>query len=313
MENSEVFTLEVAKTPLSPNLTIKPKSFSVQAIDSVKTPNNNSIASFSCLQATSSTVCLETLQEVSRNNDDLVSEMDSICFEDQSLNLSNISVKRKRKFVSPDNTLIKRKREKCCSERRKRVSSFFKTPINYFSNRRRTIDASSFNHSLNESAASNSGVFNVETVENLSVCIESDTTPRGSMRKSKKNLFTRTFSSSRFTRSKSKLNSSKLSFNEEPERGQLMNASCFPDISLRSKPSQSRHQSDCGSELVSASRRTSALAVLTSIFMFHVNRFYERTKVTFISLTYIRFWIEKLLKAITDLISRGIKASFIKF
>ncbi|XP_066258716.1 protein ECT2 isoform X1 [Euwallacea similis] len=253
MENPEVYTLEAANAPLSPKPVFP---------ESLKTPKNNSIADFACVQATSNTVSLmETVPEVARPNDDLVSEMDSVCFEEQSFEIGNISMKRKRKFVSPDNTLIKRKRDKCCSERKKRVSSFFKTPINYFSNRRRTIDAPTFNHSLNDSAMSTSGVFNTDTLDNLSICVESESTPRASLRKSKKNLFTRTFSSSRFARSKSKLNSSKLSFNDDLDKTDI-NASCLSNISLRPKSSQPQDQNDCGSKLAPASRRTSALAVV---------------------------------------------------
>lgn len=234
-----MYRLEAANTPLSPKLKSNLKSFLSEPA-ALKTPNNNSIADFSGL---------ETLEEVSRN-DDLVSVMDNICFEDQSLNLS---VKRKRKFVSPDNTLVKRKRDKSYSERRKRVSNFFKTPINYFSNRRRTIDASSFDHSLNDSVVSTSTVFAADAVDNLNTCL--DATPRAKSRKVKKNLFTRTFSSSRFARSKS--NKSLMG----AEGDSNLNASCFPDISLNPHSLQS----DNGSEIAAASRTTSALAVLTSI------------------------------------------------
>ncbi|XP_050308869.1 protein ECT2 isoform X2 [Anthonomus grandis grandis] len=214
-ENSEIYTVVDPATtaPLSP----RPDQSLLQSCPNLKTPNNNSVIDL---------MCLETLQEVSKN-DDLVSEMDSICFEDtRVLDCSTASTKRKRKFASPECSSVKRKKDKCYSEKRKKVSSFFKTPINYFSNRRRTIDAATFNRSLNESVVSSSGVFNVETIDNLSVCLNPDgDTPRSSTRKSKKNLFTRTFSSSRFTRSKSK----KLLMEVEAHQ---LNASCFPDISL---------------------------------------------------------------------------------
>ncbi|CAG9768830.1 unnamed protein product [Ceutorhynchus assimilis] len=245
MENSEVYTLEAANaaqltSPIAKTFLAEPSL--------LKTPNNNSIVDINCLQS------LETLQEVSRN-EDLVNEMDSICFEDQF----NVSVKRKREFGSPDSTLIiKRKRDKVSySERKKKVSNFFKTPINYFSNRRRTIDAASFDHSLNDSFISASGVFNVETLDNLNT---TDATPKTSLRKSKKNLFTRTFSSSRFTRSKSKKSLSKLSFIEDINQDKL-NASCFPDISLN--PQFPLRNSEIGvGDIAQSSRRTSALAVV---------------------------------------------------
>ncbi|KAF7287575.1 epithelial cell transforming 2 pebble isoform X2 [Rhynchophorus ferrugineus] len=272
MENSEVYTLEAANAPLSPKINSNLKTFlsepSNLQSEVIRTPNNNSIADLNLLQVSNSasTICLGTVHETS-NNDDLVNEMDSICFEDQSLNVSGIC-KRKRKFVSPDaNAIIKRKREKCYSERRKKVSNFFKTPISYFANRRRTIDASSLSRSLNDSVISPSGIFNVETLSNLSTCIESEDTPRCSLRKSKKNLFSRTFSSSRFIRSKSKkslMNNSKLSFTDELDmvEKEKLNSSCFPDISFNPIPQIPSGYSGLGSEMAQSSRTPSALAVV---------------------------------------------------
>ncbi|XP_030754873.1 protein ECT2 isoform X2 [Sitophilus oryzae] len=267
MENSEVYTLDAANTPLlSPKSNPNLKTFLSEQSEMVRTPNNNSISDLNCLEtSTTSTAYLGTVHETS-NNDDLVSEMDSICFEDQSLNTSSV-VQRKRKFASPDsNTLVKRKREKCYSERRRKVSSFFKTPINYFANRRRTIDASTLSRSMNDSVVSTSGVFNVETLSNLSTCIESDDTPRTALRKSKKSLFSRTFSSSRFTRSKSKkslMNSSKLSFSDDVDSVEkdMLNLSCFPDISLNPIPHIPSGYSGLSSESSQSARRP-ALAVV---------------------------------------------------
>lgn len=211
------------------------------------------------LKANQTVACLETLHENSLN--------DSTSNFDRSYNFNQtpLSVtKRKRKLISPESASIvdvKRKRDKSFSEKRKKVSELFKTPINYFTNRRRTIDASTFNESLNESIASTSGLFNVETVHNLSCLNDSITTPSKNNRKlPKKSLFTRTFSSSKFVRSKSKkkvdLNATKLSFSEINDDGnEKLNASCFPDFSL--------HPATSHSELSRPSRRTSA-AVLTS-------------------------------------------------
>ncbi|KAJ8972508.1 hypothetical protein NQ314_000152 [Rhamnusium bicolor] len=281
MEHAEVYTLEAASAPLSPTVTsphcTSPKkidpitSFSVSKTPKTpKTPhqngiNNNITLSNLCFKGSQSVMCLETLHENSRD-DNLVSELDSICF-DNSFESTNLSFKRKRKFASPEQPtiLVKRKRDKSHSERKKKVSNFFKTPINYFSNRRRTIDAASFNQSLNESVISSSGIFNVETVQNLSSYNENEVTPRGVQKRLKKNLFTRTFSSSKFTRSKSKknldLNATKLSFGEPSEMDciEKLNASCFPDISLNPVPINT---CELSSAYTRASRRTSVSAAV---------------------------------------------------
>ncbi|XP_045471396.1 protein ECT2 isoform X2 [Harmonia axyridis] len=178
------------------------------------------------LNSTTRSVFLETLDE--RSHDD-------ISVLDQTLNTTTSSTTRKRKIESPEYfCTIKRKRDKSFSEKKKRVSSFFKTPINYFSQRRRTIHSTSFNESLNESVISSSGVFNVDTVQDLSHTLDSSQTPK----KSKKNLLRRTFSS-KFSaskkRSKADLNSSKYSLAEgvgsgEKDEVDKFNTSCFPAI-----------------------------------------------------------------------------------
>ncbi|KAJ8983138.1 hypothetical protein NQ317_014713 [Molorchus minor] len=213
-------------------------------------------------QHSQNVTCLETLHEKSQD-DNLVSDLSNICF-DQSFETSNMSVKRKRKFISPEQPsfLVKRKRDKSYSEKKKKVSSFFKTPINYFSNRRRTIDAASFNQTLNESVISSSGIFNVETVQNLSTYNDNELTPCGVQKRVKKNLFSRTFSSSKF-KSKPKrnadLNATKLSFGEssEVDSREKLNVSCFPDFSLNPI---SFHSSELSSAYLKATRRTSVSA-----------------------------------------------------
>lgn len=277
MEHAEVYALEAASAPLSP----KPAQEKYQPNTQPSTPSelsrsqqqtptgvtNRSLTN--CFKASQSIPCLETLHENSKD-DTVLHEMDSVCF-DQSFDPNATPQKRKRKFASPDqpSTLVKRKRDKSYSERKRKVSDFFKTPINYFSSRRRTIDATTFNQTLNESVISSSGVFAVETLQNLSYCNENDLTPRATKR-TKKNLFSRTFSSSKFSRSKSKktsdLNATRLSFAEpnEVDGREKMNASCFPDISYN--PVFTNATSELSSEYSRVLRRTSvpAAAVLTS-------------------------------------------------
>ncbi|CAH0556412.1 unnamed protein product [Brassicogethes aeneus] len=242
MEHSEVYTLEPASGPFSPKITspenVTPPPTPQQPSSAQKTNphtpsyqlNNCCITSMFSNKANQTVSCLETLRETSQD------EISEISFDVGH---------RKRKFISPDEPGAKRKRDKCYSEKKKKVSEFFKTPINYFSNRRRTIDATSFSNSMNESVLSTSGLFNVETVSNLSCC--NDDTPRGTQKRAKKNLFTRTFSSSKFLRSKSKkgdLNATRLSFSEaaEPDGPDKMNASCFPDFSINQSIRQSRSE-----------------------------------------------------------------------
>lgn len=291
MEHAEVYTLEAASAPLSPKIVspqiTSPKRTVEEPATSSDIPNltpktpsiqnsiNNNIAlSGSCFKASQSVMGLETLHENSQDIN-LVSELDSIICFDQSLDASNISVKRKRKFVSPEqpSILVKRKRDKSYSERKRKVSEFFKTPINYFSNRRRTIDAATFSQSLNKSVISSSGIFNVDTVQDLSTYNENELTPRVVHKRVKKNLFTRTFSSSKFNRGKSKksldLNATKLSFGEpsEVDSKEKMNISCFPDISYNPTSSNTCELSSAHAR---APGRTSvsAAVVLTSFHCF---------------------------------------------
>lgn len=216
------------------------------------------------LNSTARSVFLETLDEKSNDN----SEMDSVF--DQTLNTTTSS-NRKRKMESPEYfTNVKRKRDKSFSEKKKRVSNFFKTPINYFSQRRRTIHSTSFNGSLNESVISSSGVFNVDTVQDLSVgrC----ETPVS--KKSKKNLLRRTFSS-KFSTSKKKLkmdfDTSKLSLVEgggcDADEVDKLNTSCFPAIGrVPAIPSLAPDQTEPSNELTRELKGLSvtSTAVLTS-------------------------------------------------
>lgn len=287
MDHAEVYALEAASAPLSPK-PIQEKPLAPQSStpsepssrSQQQTPNNgvNNRSLTNCFKANQSILCLETLHENSKD-DTAMKEMDSVCF-DQSFDPNATPQKRKRKFVSPDqpNLLVKRKRDKCYSERKRKVSEFFKTPINYFSNRRRTIDATSFSQTLNEGVLSSSGIFNIDTVQNLSYCNESERGLRTpTQKRPKKNLFSRTFSSSKFSKSKLKkateLNATKLSFAEPTELDgrEKLNASCFPDISLN--PVFTNATSELTSEYYRMARRTSvpAAAVLTSFLHFLIS------------------------------------------
>lgn len=251
MEHAEVYALEAASAPLSPKTTQdKPLTPSEPYRSQQHTPNNgvHNRSLTNCFKASQSISCLETLHENSKD--------DGVCCDPNAT-----PQKRKRKFVSPDqpNSSIKRKRDKSYSERKRKVSDFFKTPINYFSNRRRTIDAAT----LNDSVVSTSGVFSVDVVQNLSYC--NDVTPRA-QKCSKKNLFSRTFSRSK-SKKMSDLNATRLSFggHNEIDGREKLNASCFPDISLN--PVYTNASSELyGDYSKVLTRRTSvpAAAVLTS-------------------------------------------------
>nr|XP_023015310.1 protein ECT2 isoform X1 [Leptinotarsa decemlineata] len=277
MENAEVYTLEAASAPLSPTAKTTSSEIFPQETPPNKTPrtplhqngvNHNLNLSY-CFKASQSIACLETLHEHSRDDIGVnFSNRNSTCFE-QSLNSNQTPHKRKRKYASPEqpSILAKRKRDKSYSERKKKVSEFFKTPINYFSNRRRTIDASSFNQSLNESVISSSGIFNVDTIQNLSSYNENDATPRGVAKCAKKNLFSRTFSSSKFGRKSRKnpdLNATKLSFGEpsDIDGREKLNASCFPDISLNPITTNT---CELSSEYGRAKRRISAVSAVAVV------------------------------------------------
>ncbi|KAG5896616.1 hypothetical protein JTB14_009526 [Gonioctena quinquepunctata] len=124
-----------------------------------------------------------------------------------------------------------------------------------------------FSQSLNESVISTSGIFNVDTVQNLSSYNESEVTPRGLQKGTKKNLFSRTFSSSKFGRKfrkNSDLNATKLSFGEpcDIDGREKLNASCFPDISLNPLTTNT---CELSSEYGRAARRTSAVSAVAVV------------------------------------------------
>lgn len=251
MDQAEAFAIEANSASLSPknsavSLT-SPSSSSCCNVNSIlkASPKNGSTPK--CIatpygKTNLNITQLETLHE--KSNDNCVNDLNET-FLDTTDNLRKLdldktnSSKRKRKLNSPDKFRSKRRKDLSYSETRKRkISDFFKTPLDYFSHRRRTIGGSAMHQSLNESVISSSGVFDVRTVENLN---KIEITPNKSGTKNKKirkNLFLRTFSSSKFRYSgmgkRSDLNSTKSSLGDvsEIEGGEKMNASCFPDFSL---------------------------------------------------------------------------------
>lgn len=161
------------------------------------------------------TKAMETLHE--KSND----------FNSDSLDSSTCS-SRKRKLLSPATNTIKRRKNICYSESTKRkFSDLFRTPVGYFSNRRKTI-ATITNQTDDDSVLSNSGIFDV-TLENQSTT--------SSFRSVRKNLFSRTFSSTKFGRSL-KRSSSKRDFSmseSEIDGNETLNSSCFPEILSQTK------------------------------------------------------------------------------
>lgn len=250
MERAEVYTLEAASAPLSPTENLISSTVLEPYHENL---NYNGF--------------LETLHEKSRDN--TINDIDNSRFH-QSLNIScsEYSGKRKRKIScseQPD-VKLKRRKDKCVSEKKNKVANLFKTPLNYFSNRRRTIDTSGFNQSLNQSVVSSSGLFNVDLIENLSVLNDSTQTTPIHSKSGRKSLFARTFSSSKFSRNKLKkcnLNATRLSFceNSDYEGFEQLNASCFPSISCNPTP-HSELRSDYTRDVRGPSGPT--LSVLTS-------------------------------------------------
>ncbi|KAL3281139.1 hypothetical protein HHI36_004359 [Cryptolaemus montrouzieri] len=223
MDYREVFTVDAANaqisSPANPPLSNLNGSFNrKESVDDVESFCNFQNIYNTPLNSTARSMALETVEE--KSNDGSVSE--SIFF-DQTLNTTTSS-RRKRKMESPEFfSSVKRKRDKSFSEKKKRVSSFFKTPINYFSQRRRTIHSTS----LNESVVSSSGVFNVDAVD------ESERgTPVAVGKKPKRNLLKRTFSS-KFSSSKKR---TKIDFDStttslvDLDETDRFNSSCFPAI-----------------------------------------------------------------------------------
>lgn len=211
--------MESASTPLRPNTT------PLNAPYFLDTPTSRRLTTPPFTPSTPRTH-LETVQEKSAEGS--LDHNDTVIETDVRFGL----LRRKRKTTTtPDTSFtIKRKRDLTYSDSIKRTGSFFRTPLRYFSNRRRTIDSLSVSLnpdvSLNDSIASSSGLFNVDALNDLSRLSEITlTTPGGS---TKKNFFSRTFSHARFNRKSKK---PKMCDLDVTDRGlDSLNSSCFPDL-----------------------------------------------------------------------------------
>lgn len=252
MEQSSVFSMDAPSTPPPP-----PKSPS--STESYATSRTNlqypaftspSTSSVTGNNSFCSTATPYSKIAVSPQFDTLHEKSNDSVFEStvNDLNVSGSSGKRKRKMLEEDNGDYKRKRDLSYSEKsRKKVSEFFKTPINYIANRRRTI--STMNKTLNDSVLSTSGIFDVDVVENLDKLNESLLSRGG--KKIRRSLFSRAFNSSKSKREKKRntLNATKLSFDDtsECDGGENFNTSCFPAIQAYPIPgSESRKLKEMG-------------------------------------------------------------------
>ena len=239
MDQVKPFTLEANNASQTPKLPLTPSSSSISSYSlQSKSPLRSSTRTNT--PYTKSSVHLETLHE--KSND----ELNNTFLDMQRLNLDvSSSFTRKRKITPGDSAThtFKRKRDLSYNECNKsKMSDLFKTPLRYLSQRRRTIGIGSV-PSFNDSVLSTSGVFDVDTVENLSRRSFTPSVLRNVHNADEKggkickNLFKRTFSMSKFNkhsnRRKASLNSSILSVGEsEYDDSEQLNSTCFPDFSL---------------------------------------------------------------------------------
>ncbi|KAK4880377.1 hypothetical protein RN001_008523 [Aquatica leii] len=218
MEQAEMYTLDPVNVPLCPKFSsVAPLKDNIQYARNTPTSN-----------------LLSTFYESSR----YLNDSDDTAITD--FNCSTSSSKRKRQNT-PTSNKSKRRRDLSYSEHtRKTITSFFRTPLGYLSNRRRTINGPTLNQQ-NSSVLSSSGVFEVEVVENLSRVGKNGLKPHAETRKKdiKKNLFQRTFSSTKLKKSKKSkrcdLNASNYS---EIDGRESLNASYFPDFSSFAIPDE---------------------------------------------------------------------------
>lgn len=227
MEQTEKYNLEASSTPLSPQPQSTNSVNSTNPTDPViQSPTVTNSLNSSLATTPYSKIAIspefETLYE--KSHDDCLNQLNSTFADSKSpelnLNETNSSTRRKRKFISPD-SLVQTKRQRNVSYSDKpcrKISQIFKTPMDYFSNRRRTIGA--VNKSLNESVMSSSGIFDISNVSSLSK-FDGNSSFAKKIRRS-------LFSSSKFNKFKKK---SKLNSDESVCDGMdSMNSSCFPDF-----------------------------------------------------------------------------------
>lgn len=235
MEQSQAFGMEESATPAA-----LPKSPS--STDSFLTPRTNlNNPAFLCPSTSSATTGSNSFCStatpfsriaVSPQFDTLYEKSQDNIFEStvNDLNITSSSGKRKRKASADCNSsFYKRKRDLSYSEKsRKKISELFRTPISYFTNRRRTISV--MNKTLNDSVMSSSGIFDVDVVENLDKLDDSTVSKRE--KKSRRSLFSRMSSKSKRDKKRNTLNATKLSFGDisECDGVENFNASCFPAI-----------------------------------------------------------------------------------
>lgn len=235
MEQTEKYSVEASSAPLSP----KPQSAnSVNSTNPtdplIQSPSVNNSLNRSVTTTPYSKIAIspefETLYE--KSQDDCLNPLNSTFADlpDVNLNETSSSTRRKRKYASPE-MLFQTKRIRNISysdKSRRKISQIFKTPLDYFSQRRRTIGA--VNKSLNDSVMSTSGIFDVSTVESLNKFDGNNSFAK----KIRRSLFNNTFTSSKFGKNKKKqnLNATQLSFGDESVCDGLdtMNSTCFPDI-----------------------------------------------------------------------------------
>ncbi|XP_022908633.2 protein ECT2 isoform X1 [Onthophagus taurus] len=191
---------------------------------------------------------LETLHEKSHDNEICV----DLKASDSNSDLDKTSSStRKRKMMSPDRgqSFIKRKRDTMTTSysenAKKKISNFLKSHI-FANNRRRTLDGTetSFNQEISfdegASIASTSGFFEVETMEKTigRISLTPSTSNSAQPKKARKNLFLRTFSSSKFKQpaSAKKRDHKNVELENSVTDGsggdKFLNNSCFPDLSF---------------------------------------------------------------------------------
>lgn len=267
MDSSERFTVEAASAPLLANIVAPLNAHHFLDIPSAShrmttsSPTHDAAACFTPVRINP---LLETVQE--KSTDASPDRHDTTVIEADRRG-SFLSRRKRKTNTTPETSFtIKRKRDLTYSETIKRTGSFFRTPLRYFSQRRRTIDPLSVSLNpdltLNDSVASSSGLFNVDALNDLSrlseISLTTATTPGGNAA-AKKNFFARTFSHARFTAKRPKKAGGELDVTDRGLDG--LNSSCFPDLpslSLDCTESRLRWRADFAAG-------TSGTAVLTYI------------------------------------------------
>lgn len=159
------------------------------------------------------------------SNDCIRNELNDTIYSE--LNDTTLSKRKRTLSAANDLFMSKRKKELYYSEESKRkISDLFRTPMQYFTSRRKTVNDINVDDSFAESVSSTSGLFEVETIQNLSELTPNNT--RINMKRVRKKLFTRSF----VKNAKKCLNTTKLPReSSELHYNEQLNISCFPEIS----------------------------------------------------------------------------------